>query len=302
MHEDEPDHDEDLVARLVAAQFPRWAGLPVRPVPSSGTDNAMYRLGEALAVRLPRRPGAAADIAVEAHWPAVLAPHLPVTVPVPLEVGEPAAGYPWPWSVHRWLPGRNPVPGRLVEPVRLARELAGFVNALRAVPPAAGAPRAGRGVPLAARDAPTREALAQLARLGPAAEPVDVPALTEVWEAALALPAAAGEDRWLHGDLAPGNVLVTDDGQLSAVIDFGGLGVGDPTVEQQVAWNLLPAEARGAFRDALGVDDAGWRRGRAWALSVALIQLPYYRHTNPVLAANSRLVIAEVLADHARHG
>ncbi|KAB8164665.1 phosphotransferase [Streptomyces sp. 3MP-14] len=302
MHEDELDLDEGLVARLVAARFPRWAGLPVRRVASSGTDNAMFRLGEALAVRLPRAPWAGAAVEAEARWPALLAPHLPVTVPVPLEVGEPAEGYPLRWSVHRWLPGHNPEVGRVVEPERLAGELGAFVRALRSVEPRPGAPRARRGVPLAERDAETRDALRQLAELPPGAESLDVAAATAVWEEALALPGYAGPDRWLHGDISPGNVLVSDDGRLSAVIDFGGVGVGDPTVDLLVAWNLLPAGARGAFRAAVGADEATWLRGRAWALSVALIQLPYYRITNRALAANSRHVIGEVLADHRRAG
>lgn len=302
MHEDELDLDEGLVARLVAEQFPRWAGLPVSRVPSSGTDHAMFRLGQALVVRLPRTPWAARSLEAEARWPALLAPHLPVTVPVPLEVGEPAGEYPLNWAVHRWLPGRNPVVGRVVEPARLARELGEFVAALRAVAPHPQAPRAGRGVPLADRDADTRDAVRALAQLPPGAEALDLDTVREVWAEAVALPGYAGPDRWLHGDISPGNVLVGDDGRLSAVIDFGGIGVGDPTVELIVAWNLLPAAVRGAFREVLGVDDVTWARGRAWALSVALIQLPYYRLSNPALAANSRHVIAEVLADHAREG
>lgn len=285
MHLDEAHTDPALVRRLVAAQFPRWAHLPVRPVPSSGTDNAMYRLGDDLAVRLPRIPGAAGDVAMEQRWISFLAPHLPVTVPGRVALGEPAEGYPYPWAVCRWLPGTNPATGDLP----LAEDLAEFITALRRVDPA-GAPAAGRGVPLASRDEPTRDAIARSVDL------VDTAALTRLWDEALRLPVWEGGPTWLHGDLSPGNVLV-DDGRLSAVIDWGTAGTGDPTVDLTVAWNLLPADTRPAFRAALGADEPTWLRGRAWALSISIIQLPYYVDTNPALAANSRHVLAEILAD-----
>jgi aminoglycoside phosphotransferase (APT) family kinase protein len=285
MHADETHIDTELVRRLVAAQFSSWADLPVAPVPSSGTDNAMYRLGDDLAVRLPRIPGAAPNVAMEHRWIPFVAPHLPVAVPEPVALGEPAAGYPHPWSVCRWLPGANPSSGDAV----LAADLASFVAALRAVSPA-GAPAAGRGVPLAARDEPTRAALAASTEL------VDTVALTRMWDEALTLPAWEGPATWLHGDLAPGNVLVQD-GRLTAVIDWSAAGVGDPSVDQIVAWNLLTVDGRRAFRAELGSDEVTWLRGRAWALSISIIQLPYYLETNPALAANSRHVLKEVLAD-----
>lgn len=291
MHADEVDIDADLVQALVAGQFPQWAALPVTRVVSSGTDNAMFRLGDSLVVRLPRVAGAAKDVALEQEWLPRLAPRLPVAVPAPVAVGRPCAYYPYPWSVLGWLPGANPDVGGLVAPGGLAEDLAAFVTALRKLP-AAGAPRAARGVPLANRDEPTRAALAESAGL------VDTAALTEVWADALTLPAWAGPPTWAHADLSPGNVLVQD-GRLTAIIDWGCAGVGDPTVDLVVAWNLLPAAVRPSFRAALGVDDDSWRRGRAWALSIAIIQLPYYQHTNPVLAANSRHVLAQVLADVA---
>lgn len=291
MHAGEADIDTALVRELVATQFPRWADLPVTPVESAGTDNAMYRLGDDLAVRLPRIQGAADDVAAEQKWLPLLAPRLPATVPAPLAVGRPTDDYPYPWSVLNWLPGTNPAVDNLADPVGLATDLAAFVTALRKVDTTA-APRAGRGVPLADRDAPTRAAIEQSHDL------VDTAALTARWEDALRLPPWPGPPTWAHADLSPGNVLVRD-GRLSAVIDWGGTsGVGDPTVDLIVAWNLLPAHARPLFRAALAVDDDTWRRGRGWALSISIIQLPYYQHTNPVLAANSRHVLAEVLADN----
>jgi aminoglycoside phosphotransferase (APT) family kinase protein len=287
MHADEVDIDVGLVRRLVAGQFPAWAGLAVVPVVSSGTDNAMFRLGDDLAVRLPRIAGAAGNVATEQRWVPRLAPHLPVAVPAPVVVGDPTDEYPYPWTVCRWLPGTNPTVDDV--PPGLADDLAAFVTALRRVDPT-GAPRAGRCLPLATRDAPTRAAIAASRQL------VDTAAVTEVWADALRVPPWDGPPTWAHADLAPGNVLVRD-GRLTAVLDWGAAGVGDPTVDLVVAWNLLPAPARAVFRDALGVDDDTWRRGRGWALSIAIIQLPYYQHTNPALAANARHVLHEVLAD-----
>ncbi|WP_246257816.1 aminoglycoside phosphotransferase family protein [Amycolatopsis anabasis] len=289
MHADEVDIDEALVGRLVAGQFPAWADLPIEPMASSGTDNAMFRLGAELAVRLPRIPGAAKGVAAEQKWVPLLAPHLPVAMPTPVACGGPGEGYPYPWTVCRWLPGANPAVDDLASPEQLAADLAAFITALRRVDPA-GAPSSSRGVPLATRDKPTRAAIAASEGL------IDTAAVTAVWQDALRLPAWSGRRAWTHADLSPGNLLVHD-GRLTAVIDWSIAGVGDPTVDLIVAWNLLPAFARPAFREALGADDDTWHRGRGWALSISLIQLPYYQHTNPALAANSRHVIAEILTD-----
>ncbi|TWE21798.1 aminoglycoside phosphotransferase (APT) family kinase protein [Kitasatospora atroaurantiaca] len=290
MHADEADIDVAVVRGLIAAQFPQWADLSVEPVDTVGTDNAVYRLGGELAVRLPRIEGAVGSVEREQQWLPLLAPQLPVAVPAPRGLGGPAGGYPWSWSVYRWLDGENPSVNRVAEPGLLAEDLAEFIRALRRIDPSGG-PSAGRGVPLAARDAATRAAIVELRGI------IDTDAAGAAWEEALRIPERSGPPAWFHGDLSPGNVLITR-GRLSAVIDFGCMGVGDPTVDLIIAWNLLPADARGVFRAALQADDATWARGRGWALSIALIQLPYYRDTNPVLAANARHVIREVLADH----
>ncbi|MFF8990308.1 aminoglycoside phosphotransferase family protein [Streptomyces sp. NPDC014983] len=289
MHADELDLDAPLVRRLIARRFPEWSALPVRRLASCGTENAMFRLGTGLVVRLPRHPGAVPDLAHEQRWLPRLGPLLPVAVPEPVGTGEPDEGFPWPWSVYRWLEGENPVAGAVAEPVRLARELGRFVRALRRVDPGA-APTGYRGGPLRERDEPTRAAVVELG------DRVDAGAVTALWERALAAPEHGRPPEWAHGDLSPGNVLVGG-GRLGAVIDFGCAGVGDPAVDLMPAWNLLPALARDTFREAVGADDAEWARGRGWALSVALVQLPYYWDTNPVLAENSRHVIAEILAE-----
>ncbi|ARF53297.1 phosphotransferase [Streptomyces gilvosporeus] len=285
--------DDGLVRRLIAGQFPQWAGLAVERFPSGGTVNAMYRLGDDMVVRLPLVQGGANDVSVERAWLPRLAPHLPTTLPEALGEGEPAEGYPWPWSVYRWLAGENPEAGALSDPMLLARDLAGFVAAMRTIT-LSGAPQAHRGGPVASLDAETRAAIEQLR--GIPQEGVDCDAATAVWEDALQAPGWDGPPVWLHADLMPGNLLV-DGGRLTSVIDFGCLGAGDPACDLFPAWNLLPAEAREVFREALSVDDATWIRGRGRTLSQALIALPYYRRTNPAMAHNARHVIRTVLQE-----
>ena len=294
MHPDEAPTDAPLVARLLAAQFPAWAHLTLTRIESTGTDNALYRLGPELAVRLPRRPSAAGQVAKEARWLPALASHLPIAIPVPLAMGQPGEGYPHPWGVYRWLEGETAQAERLADPGAAAESMAAFVTALQAIDareaPLPGAHNAHRGVPLAARDRAVRAALDRLAG------EIDTTAAAAAWERALAAPAWAGPPTWLHGDLSPFNLLARG-GELSAVIDFGCLGAGDPACDLQPAWNLLAPGARERFRARLAADDAMWERGRGWALSVAVIQLPYYRDTNPGLAANSRFTIDAVLAE-----
>jgi aminoglycoside phosphotransferase (APT) family kinase protein len=294
MHADEVETDVALVRNLIAAQFPQWADLPIEPVDSAGTDNAMYRLGADMAVRLPRIEDASGQIDKEHRWLPGLAPLLPLAVPVPLALGMPGEGYPWHWSINRWLAGENATTERIADPRQLARDLADFITALHRIDPTNGsAPEpysTSRGVPLATRDASTRAAIASLHDM------VDCDAVTAAWEAALDTPAWDGPPVWLHGDLQSGNLLAVE-GRLSAVIDFGCLGVGDPACDLMVGWNLLSADSRVEFRAALAVDDATWARGRGWALSVGLIALPYYVDTNPFLANMSRYAINEVLSD-----
>jgi aminoglycoside phosphotransferase (APT) family kinase protein len=299
MHADEVDVDADLVRRLVDRQFPRWRGLPLEEVDSAGTDNAVFRLGTTKVLRLPRTPGAVGALEKEQRWLPVLAPHLPVRVPTPLAAGTPTAGYPLRWAVYEWLDGDVATHGTVADLDAFATDVAAFLLALRAVDLPDEAARASlrtyRGEPLALRDAATRAAIAESAGL------LDVDLATAVWRDALRLPPYDGPPTWLHGDMKPDNLLVHD-GRLTGVIDFGVLAVGDPTVDQIVGWNFLTGEARSTFRRRLGADDVTWRRGRAWALTIGLVALPYYRHTNPRLAAVSSHQIAQVLADYEANG
>ncbi|MEX2046948.1 MAG: aminoglycoside phosphotransferase family protein [Chloroflexota bacterium] len=293
MHPDEVETDASLVRRLLSAQFPKWAELSIERVKSAGTDNAIYRLGGDMAVRLPRIASATAQVKKEHRWLPGLAPHLPLAVPVPLAMGVPDEGYPWHWSVYRWLEGENATIDRIADLNQATAALASFIAALQRIDPAGG-PLAGvdssRGVPLATRDAATRTAIAALHGI------VDTDAATATWEAALRAPAWSGAAVWLHGDLNAGNLLALR-GRLSGVIDFGALAVGDPACDVMVAWTFLNAATRDVLRAALPVDDATWARGRGWALSFGLIVLPYYRNTNPVLCGIARHAIDEVLAD-----
>jgi aminoglycoside phosphotransferase (APT) family kinase protein len=289
MHLDEVEIDAGLVRRLITAQFPDWSALPFEAVESTGTDNAIYRLGNELAVRLPRVAGAVGQVRDEHRWLPVLAPHLPLAVPLPVARGSPGEGYPFPWLVSEWLPGEPATRGRVADLCRAATGLAGFIVALQQIDSARG-PESARGVPLQRRDERTRAAIAALEGK------LDTDAVTAAWEEALQAPEWHGRRVWTHGDLYDGNLLV-ERGRLSGVIDFGVLGVGDPACELIVAWSLFSDESREDFRAALGVDDATWARGRGWALSVSLIALPYYETTNPVMVANARHRIDEVLAE-----
>lgn len=290
MHKGEYEVTSDLVRRLLAAQFPQWSDLELQPVASAGTDNALFRLGKDMVVRMPIVDWAVADVEKEQEWLPRLAPFLPLPIPTPISMGDPGDGYPYNWSIYRWCEGENPVVGRLANPDSLAKEIAHFINALQSIN-TAGALLASRGLPLQDRNKSTQKAIVDLQEM------MDTVEIAKAWESALDLPIWPGPLVWIHGDLSPGNLLVVD-GRLSAVIDFGAMGVGDPACDLIIAWNLLPVGARETFRAQTLVDDATWKRGRGWALSIALIQLPYYFHTNPSLAENARYVISEVLADH----
>jgi aminoglycoside phosphotransferase (APT) family kinase protein len=295
MHADEVDVDAGLVRRLVAAQFPDWARLPVEPVEPRGTDNALYRLGDDMVARLPSTERTVATLEKEREWLPRLAPFLPLAVPAPLADGAPGVGYPFVWSVYSWLPGTTVVEAPLADLGRAARDLAGFLRALQGIDatdgPPPGAHNFGRGGRLAPRDGSVRASIEALR------DELDVDATTSLWEAALAAPEWEGPPVWVHGDLDARNVLVQD-GRLSGVIDWGGLGVGDPASDVMVAWKLFSAESRGIFRAALGVDDDTWARAYGWALSQAVVALAYYTPaTNAVLFGEARRWLAEVLAD-----
>ena len=251
------------VRRLVAEQFPQWSDLPIEAVAAGGWDNWTFHLGAEMLVRLPTAAEYALAVDKEHQWLPVLAPRLPLPVPIPVAKGAPSKEYPHPWSIYRWISGSTASAQRIADHRVFAGDLAAFLAALRGVDPAGG-PQPGkhnwfRGGSLRTYDSSTRRALTELGRR------IDAAAVREVWVETLGAT-WDGVERWFHGDVAEGNLLVDDTGQLAAVIDFGTCGVGDPACDLAVAWTLLSDDGRRAFRDRLGVGDPEWARGRGWAL------------------------------------
>ena len=286
-----------LVHRLVSDQFPHWSALPVRPVAQGGWDNATFHLGDHMLVRMPTAAEYALAVDKEHRWLPALAPQLPRPVPTPLAKGEPGAGYPFPWSVYVWLAGEPARPDRISQPVRFGQDLAEFVAALRSIDTAGGPPPGRhnwyRGGPLRTFEPLLQDALDTLG------DHVDTELAKEVWTAALGAP-WDGADAWFHGDLAPGNLLLNG-GELSAVIDFGTCGVGDPACDLAIAWTLLTGEGRHAFRQGLRVDAGTWARGRGWALWKALTTCASTSSSDVDEAAvDAWRVLREVLAVDAR--
>jgi aminoglycoside phosphotransferase (APT) family kinase protein len=280
VHEDELEIDEALVRALLAEQFPEWAALPLARVEPDGTVNVIYRLGGSLSVRLPRREGPEIEDDLEFRWLPFLAPQLPVEIPSPVARGAPGAGYPWYWSIHTWLDGELPT-----APLD-ADDVAGFVAALQRIDASGGPePAGGRGRPLEWRERFVRDAL----------ERVEAPGALELWDRAMRAPEWTGARVWIHADLDRRNVLVRD-GRLTGVLDWGGLGLGDPAVDVMVAWKLVAREERDRFRALLDVDDATWLRAQGWVVSQALIALGYYTpETNPALFAEATRWLMEVI-------
>ncbi|MDQ7807205.1 aminoglycoside phosphotransferase family protein [Amycolatopsis sp. A133] len=282
--------DAELVRRLIDEQFPQWAGLPVRPVSHGGWDNFTFHVGDAMVARLPSAAEYALAVDKEHRWLPVLAARLPLPVPVPLAKGKPGAGYPFPWSILPWLDGETASTDRIADPVRFALDLAGFLAALQKVE-TAGGPQPGkhnwfRGATLRTYDATARRALTALDGR------IDVGLARKIWNTALDTR-WDGRDVWFHGDVAAGNLLL-DGGELAAVIDFGTCGVGDPSCDTAIAWTLLTAEGRQAFRERLSVDDETWARGRGWALWKTLVSAARTGEE----AVDARRVLGEIFAEY----
>ncbi|MEV7777057.1 aminoglycoside phosphotransferase family protein [Kitasatospora sp. NPDC088351] len=285
------DISVELVRTLVSEQFPEWGDLPVRPVVRQGWDNRTFRLGEQLAVRLPSAEGYVAGVEKEDRWLPVLAEHLSIPVPVPVATGRPAAGYPFPWSVRRWLPGETVEAATGLDRMRLARDLGAFLTALRNVPaeqgPAAGGHSCGRGCHPGVYGDQVECALDRLKDV------VDVAACQAIWASAME-SAWPFPPTWFHGDVAVGNLLTTD-GKLSAVIDFGTCGVGDPACDLVMAWTFFVGDERRAFREAVDLPDDTWRRARGWALWKALVTMAGLSSPDPE-GAQSRILV-QVIED-----
>ena len=292
MHDDELAIHAALVRRLLAEQLPDLAGRPLREV-GRGTVNAMFRLGDDLAVRLPRTAEWAGDLERERVWLPRLRERISLRVPEPVAEGRPTDEYPLPWAVYRWVDGDQYEDELVADERGAAEDLARFVRELRAGP-VEGGPAAGRR-PLAVLDEVTRVAIVEAGDL------LDTAAVLAAWDRALEAPVFAGDAVWIHTDLLRPNLLVQG-GRLAAVIDFGAVGVGDPAADVIAAWTVFGAAGRARYREALEVDDATWERSRGYALTQAALIVPYYRETNPTFTASAQRTIGEVLADLAtRH-
>ncbi len=288
--------DAEQVRRLVADQFPQWADLPVEPVADGGWDNWTFHLGPEKLVRLPSAAEYAVAVDKEHRWLPVLAARLPLPVPTPLAQGEPGAGYPYPWSIYRWLDGEPASVDGIADPVRFALDLADFLAALQGVDTADG-PQPGihnwfRGGTLRTYDRQIQRALAQLDGH------VDAELVRQIWASALDAR-WDGVDRWFHGDLAEGNLLL-DDGQLAAVIDFGTCGVGDPACDLAIAWTLLSADGRQVLRQRLSVDAAAWARGRGWALwkTLSTCSRTFDEPKDAEEFANAQRILGEIFSEY----
>ena len=288
--------DIRLARRLVDSQFPRWSELPITEVEVDGWDNRTFRLGSELTVRLPTGDWYAKQVEKEQRWLPALAPQLPLPIPTPVAKGAPDAGFPYPWSVYRWLEGELASKAHIGDLTAFATTLAGFLNALARADatdgPAPGEHNFFRGGPLATYEA---EALEALDKLG---DEVPREAVLRAWDDAMSTTWDR-EPVWLHGDVAVGNLLVRG-GRLAAVLDFGSSGVGDPACDVVIAWTFLTGSSRDRFRAELDVDAGTWSRGRGWALWKALITLVGHLENDSPDAALPRRDIEQVLADHAR--
>jgi aminoglycoside phosphotransferase (APT) family kinase protein len=291
-----PVIDERLARRLVDGQFPQWADLPIAPVQLDGIDNRTFRLGEHMTVRLPSGEWYAQQVDKEQRWLPLLAPRLPLPIPTPVARGVPGEGYPYSWSVYRWLDGEIAAEQTIGDLTEFAITLAAFLVALQRIDategPGPGRHNFYRGGPLTTY---ADETIRSIDALGG-----EIPgdAVKRVWDDAMAATYEP-DPVWFHGDVATGNLLVRGR-RLAAVIDFGTSGVGDPACDVVIAWTLLSGPSRDAFRSTLGVDSGTWSRGRGWALWKALITLVEHLDRDPAAAAVSRRVIDRVLADHAQ--
>lgn len=285
MHADEVPVATETVRALVDDQFPQWRALPVRRLETAGTVNAVFRLGDALALRFPRRPEAPevlrARLLAEADAARRIARVSTVPTPLPVALGEPGRRFPMPWTVQTWLPGETADEVDPAESEAFATDLAGLITALRTADTRGETfTGEGRGGDLRDHDAAVDE------YLGRSGELLDVPRMRRMWAAFRELP-RTDPDVMTHGDLIPGNVLVRRTGagvRLAGLLDTGGFAPADPALELVSAWHLLADRPRAVLRAALAVDDLQWERGRAWAFVQAVGLVEYYLRANPAMS------------------
>lgn len=282
-----------LAIDLIAEQFPQWAHLPIRPVALSGMDNTTFRLGDDMSIRLPTAKAYALQVEKEQKWLPILAPHLSLHIPEPLAIGKPSKHYPWQWSVYRWIFGECVSTLRIedLDLPLLSEHLAQFLNELHKIDiadgPLPGLHNYWRGDHPSVYDAGTRAAIIELQDF------IDTKAVTSVWEEAIK-STWHKHPVWVHGDLSADNMLVKDN-QLTAVIDFGCMGIGDPACDLVIAWTFLTNESRKIFKSHLDLDSNTWVRARGWALWKALITLAPLKDKTSVEAMKQQKIIHEIL-------
>ncbi len=292
LHNDEIDITIPLVKTLLKSQFPHWAHFDLQLILPEGTDNVMYKLGNDLVVRIPRTESSSQNIAKECEWLPKLAPQLSLPIPSPTGIGKASAHFPYPWLICDYLEGINlntESSENFLNDELAARDLGHFVLSMQNID-ASNVPIWNRGMPLKMRDEVTKKCIPQMS------EWYDVNLLAQLWEKSLEAPAWNGTNKLTHGDLHAGNLLVKD-GRISAVVDFGLLGAGDPAVDLMVAWAVLSKETRGIFRSIVKPDEATWLRAKGWALTMGIVAYPYYKDTNPALAKAAKRALDEVLLD-----
>jgi aminoglycoside phosphotransferase (APT) family kinase protein len=289
MHADEVSVDDATVRVLLKEQFPHWADKSLVRFADSGTDSAIYRLGDDMGIRLPRIHWAEAQIEKECRWLSTLATGLSAPLPVPLARGRPGHGYPYPWLVYPWLEGTSLDQTAVKDWEFLAQDLGEFVLALEQLPTNDGPPPKQRGLPMAPFDQVVQWAIDHLEGI------IDADRARRVWQGALDAGPWLHEPVWVHGDLLPGNILVRD-GRLCGVIDWSGAGVGDPACEAMVAWSL-PKPARRVFKRTLGFDEATWDRARGWVIQQTALYIPYYANTLPQAVDQAKARLNEALID-----
>ncbi len=306
LHDNEIPISVELVRELVDSQCPDYSNLPLTQLGASGSTNILFRLGEEFLVRLPRQPGGSSGIGKEERWLPEIRSHLPVEIPEIVFIGKPASGFPERWSITRWIDGELPATCSPDDPVnadrtRLAIDLADVILALRRIKVTEAALadkslRWYRGRPLVEFDNQFQRNIEKCRTLRDM--DLDLDAAASVWKESLTLPGASDvlPDQWYHSDLVAENLLLTE-GRLTAVLDFGGLAIGDPTIDLHGAWELFDEPARNTFRERLGVDDAEWLRGRAWALAIAFGCFSYYWETLPGRREDRLAMAKSVLAD-----
>lgn len=288
LHDDELEINDNLVRNLICEQFPKFSTLPIKNLNSTGTDHNIYHLGSKMCIRLPRTSDAAKQVEVEQYWLPKFT-NLPLEIPTPIGHGSPTDSYPLPWSIYNYIEGENTTITDISTSRDSAINLAKFLKSFQAIK-TDGAHFCRRGSPLQTQDSEVRSAIKSLS------DEIDTDIVLKLWETCLIAPKYSGQPVWIHGDLLPSN-LIAKNGILSAIIDFGLMGIGDPACDLLPAWSIFGSDARNIFRQNMQIDDATWARGIGWALAISLTIIPYYRVTNPSITKIARRMLLEILSE-----